>query len=118
MEGNYTAQRVSVIPTNNQQRFKEIQIKVPLRDRTLPEQRSFRQTSLSPRHAVKEIVVCLSRGPSPEKQTVRHTFFDEEDDKQKRLSSVDVSRKRYQNMFARLHVKPTLIPFCFFLSFD
>lgn len=110
MEGNDTAQRVSVVPTNHQQRYKEIQIKIPSRERTPSEQRSF-QTSPSSRHVVKEVLICLSRGSSPEKHTLLHTFFDEVVIERQRLSSVDVSQNKVPNVSARLHVKLTLITF-------
>ena len=73
---------MAILPTNNHQRFKEVQVKVSTRDRTLSEQYQ-RQPSPSSRHAVKEILVCVSRGPSPEKQlqqTIYHLQSSSDDD--------------------------------------
>lgn len=114
MQGSYTAQRVNIIPVNSQQRFKEVQVKVPSRDGIPSEQRSF-QASPSSRHAVKEVVVCVSRGASPEKQhhpsiSSLHTFSDEGDEKKKRLLSVDVSRRK-PNIFARFACHANTDPF-------
>ena len=119
MQGSYTAQRVNIIPANSQQRFKEVQVKVPSRDGIPSEQRSF-QTSPSSRYAVKEVVVCVSRGASPEKQhhhhppsiSPLHTFSDEGDEKKKRLLSVDVSRRK-PNIFARYACHANTDPFHF-----
>jgi len=93
--GSYTAQRVTVVPTNNQPRFKEVHVKVSTHDKT-PSEQSKLKTSPPLRHAVKEILVCVSRGPSPEKQLHQqiyhlHSSSDEDEQKNKRLVLVDVS---------------------------
>jgi hypothetical protein len=114
---SYTAQRVTIIPTNNQQRFKEVQIKVPSRDGIPSERRSF-QISPSSRHTVKEIVVCVSRGSSPEKQhhppiSPLHTFSDEGEEKRKRLLTVDVSQRKL-DIFALFACHTNTDPFDIF----
>ncbi|CAF1095725.1 unnamed protein product [Adineta ricciae] len=78
---NYVAQKISIIPTNSQQRFKEVQIKISAHQRTPPSQRKFEQ-SPSSRHAVKEVLVRISRSTSPEKQYHR-SLFDDYEEKQK-----------------------------------
>jgi hypothetical protein len=69
MDGNYIAQRVLVVPTNIQQQFEEVSS--PLR------------------HTIKEIPVCISREPSPEKQFRSSSGEDEQENKNVVL--VDVS---------------------------
>lgn len=113
MPGSYTAQCVAIIPATSQQRFKEVRIKIP------SEQRSFR-TSSSSRHVVKEVVVCVSRGSSPEKQrhssiSPLHTFSAEGDEKNKRLLTVDVSR-RSPSTSARFACHANTDPFYFVSS--
>lgn len=80
-----------MIPSTTQQRFKEVQIKVPGQDRTPPSQRKF-QTSSPPssRHVVKEVLVSISRGSSPEKQ-YHSSSIDMNDKKKKKLTFSDVS---------------------------
>jgi hypothetical protein len=80
---------VPVIPSDTQQRFKEVQIKLPAHDKTPPEQRKV-QTSPPSRHTVKEVLVCITRGSSPEKQ-VHQTFLDENEKTKKKTVSISVS---------------------------
>lgn len=115
--GHITAQHVAILPTNNQQRFKEVQVKVSTRDRTLPEPCQA-QISPSSRHAVKEILVCVSRGASPEKQsqqTIYHLQSSSDEDEQINFRWIrgDVSfghlRERTTNILHVLHVMFALI---------
>lgn len=111
--GNYTAQRVSIVPTNLQQRFKEVNVKIPAREKT-----SVDQPPLKPspplRHAVKEVLVCVSRGASPEKQLQQQIYHlrsssssDEGDQERNRWVHGDVSAEpdRFDDLFSTvLHV--------------
>ena len=93
--GSFTAQLVSIVPSNSPQRFKEVQIKLPARERVSQDQDLSK--SLPPvRHAVKEVLVCVSRGPSPEKQLhqqIYHRISSSDEDEQERRTwlRVDVS---------------------------
>jgi hypothetical protein len=90
MHGSYTAQRVSVIPSNTQRHFKEVQIKIPARDKTPPQQRKVETSSSPSRHTVTEVLVCISRGSSPEKQS-HHSSLDKDEYKKKKVAFLDVS---------------------------
>ncbi|CAF3643377.1 unnamed protein product [Rotaria sordida] len=98
IDGNYTAQRVTIVPTNIQQQFKDTSINLSGYDKTLFEQNKLK-TSPPLRHAVKEILVCVSRESSPDKQFHQqiyhlHSSSDEDEQKNKRLVLVDGIRSR------------------------
>jgi hypothetical protein len=96
--GSYTAHRVSIVPAHTQQQFKEVQVKVSTHDKTPSEQNKLK-TSPPLRHAVEEILVCVSRESSPEKhlhQHIHHFHSSSDENKQenKKLVLVDVSFER------------------------
>ncbi|CAF0807335.1 unnamed protein product [Rotaria sp. Silwood1] len=98
INGNYTAQRVSIVPTNIQQQFKDNSINLSGYDKTLFEQNKLK-TAPPSRHAVKEILVRVSRGLSPDKQLHQQIYHlrsssDEDEQENKRLVLVDSIRSR------------------------
>lgn len=71
--------------SSSSQRFKDVQIKVPTREKTSSATEPiYSQASPSTtRHTVKEVLVCVSRGPSPEKhfqQQIYHIRSSSSDD--------------------------------------
>ncbi|CAF5087258.1 unnamed protein product, partial [Rotaria magnacalcarata] len=95
INGNYTAQRVTIEPTNIQQTFQDTQINKSGHDKILSEENKLKAAPPS-RHAVKEILVRVTRGPSPDKhlrQQIYHlsSTSDEDEQENKRLVFVDVS---------------------------
>ena len=95
MYRNYTAQRVDIPSINVQRRIKEFPIKIPTHDKALFEENKLK-TSPSLRHVVKDILVHVSRGSSPEKQFHHqiyhlHSSSNEDEQENKRLVLVDVS---------------------------
>ncbi|CAF4150987.1 unnamed protein product, partial [Rotaria sp. Silwood2] len=98
INGNYTAQRVTITPTNIQQQIKDTPINLSGYDKTSFERNKLK-TSPPSRHAIKEILVCVSRGPSPDKQLHQriyhlHSSSDEDEQENKRMVLVDSLRSR------------------------
>ncbi|CAF1395956.1 unnamed protein product [Rotaria sp. Silwood1] len=85
--GNYTAQRVSVIPSYPQQRYKEVPIDVRERNRTYFDQRKFTSTPSS-QHPTKEIVISVPRR-SPFGKKYHYSSTDEYEQRKKRVHFVD-----------------------------
>ncbi|CAM2717941.1 unnamed protein product [Rotaria socialis] len=95
---NYTAQRVIIEPTNIQQTFQDTQINKSGHDKILSEENKLTAAPPS-RHAVKEILVRVTRGPSPDKhlrQQIYHlsSTSDEDEQENKRLVFADSLRAR------------------------
>ncbi|CAF4314665.1 unnamed protein product, partial [Adineta steineri] len=88
INGNYTAQRVLVVPTNIQQYINEVQIKIPRYDKAL---------SCPLHHAVKEILVCVSRESSSDetKQAKKSLVLD--DNVRSRESAKKIISQSYIN---------------------
>lgn len=97
--GNYTAQRVSIQSLDLQPRIKEVQIKLPGSEKLSHEEKSSK-TPPPLRYAVKEVLVCVSRGPSPEKQLIQKVYHhmsssDEDESVSDSWIRSGVSRSRY-----------------------
>ncbi|CAF1179870.1 unnamed protein product [Adineta steineri] len=88
INGNYTAQRVLVVSTNIQQYINEVQIKIPRYDKAL---------SCPLHHAVKEILVCVSRESSSDetKQDKKSLVLD--DNVRSRESAKKIISQSYIN---------------------
>ncbi|CAF2588610.1 unnamed protein product [Rotaria sp. Silwood2] len=87
INGNYTAQRVSIIPSYTQQRFKEVQVNVPERDRTYFDPRKFESTPPL-RHTTNEILISVPRS-SPSERKYHYSSVNENEQKRKRVYFVD-----------------------------
>lgn len=88
IDGNYTAQRVTISPNNIQQTFKDTYDNIY-------SERNQLKTPPS-RHAVKEILVSVTRGPPPDKKLHQQIYHlssssDDETQKNKRLVRANVS---------------------------